>query len=59
MPCKDKKNPCPDCAFCQWCGDDRCRMCLGHKCAKRRKLSMQEQIELYERLNNPEKKPPG
>ncbi len=51
MPCQDKKHPCPDCTFCQWCGDDRCRMCLGRKCARRKKLSMQEQIEFYESLN--------
>ena len=50
-----KKHPCPDCTFCQWCSDDRCRICRATKgCA--RKLSSAEQIELYERLNA-EKKP--
>jgi hypothetical protein len=45
-----KKCPCPDCRFCQWCSDDRCRMCRGEKgCG--RKLSSAEQIALYERLN--------
>ena len=45
-----KKHPCPDCTFCQWCSDDRCRICRCQKgCA--RKLSSAEQIELYERLN--------
>jgi hypothetical protein len=45
-----KKHPCPDCRFCQWCSDDRCRMCRGEKgCG--RKLSSAEQIALYERLN--------
>ena len=24
-----KKHPCPDCHFCQWCSDARCRACLG------------------------------
>lgn len=45
-----KKHPCPDCTFCQWCSDDRCRIC---RCGKRqgRKLSTAEQIALYERLN--------
>ena len=22
-----KKNPCPDCFFCQWCSDSRCGLC--------------------------------
>lgn len=47
-----KKHPCPDCRFCQWCSDDRCRICRGEKkCPK--KLSTAEQIELYERINAP------
>ena len=47
-----KKHPCPDCTFCQWCGDDRCRLCLG-TCAKpRRKLSLAEQVALYDALND-------
>ncbi|MBJ6751318.1 hypothetical protein [Geomonas anaerohicana] len=49
-----KKHPCPDCSFCQWCSDDRCRMCLGKHCSKK-KLSSAEQIALYEALN--QKKP--
>jgi len=49
-----KKHPCPDCHFCQWCSDDRCRLCLGQGCPARKKLSLQEQIELYESLNRPE-----
>ncbi|WP_282000171.1 hypothetical protein [Geotalea uraniireducens] len=48
----DKKHPCPDCRHCQWCGDDRCALCL-RPAAARRKLSMAEQIALYEALNNP------
>jgi hypothetical protein len=24
-----KKNPCPDCFSCQWCGNERCRVCQG------------------------------
>lgn len=46
-----KKHPCPDCAFCQWCSDDRCRLCLDRKPANRRKLSLREQVELYEAVN--------
>ncbi len=46
-----KKHPCPDCRFCQWCGDDRCALCLkkGDGC---RKLSQAEQIALYEAINS-------
>ena len=22
-----KKNPCPDCSFCQYCSETRCSMC--------------------------------
>lgn len=52
----DKKHPCPDCRECQWCSDERCRLCLkGKGCCRRKKLSMTEQIALFERINgNPE-----
>ncbi|MFZ3209757.1 MAG: hypothetical protein WA140_13155 [Geobacteraceae bacterium] len=46
----EKKHPCPDCHFCQWCSDDRCRLCRGERVC-RRKLSLQEQIALYEAVN--------
>jgi hypothetical protein len=46
-----KKHPCPDCRFCQWCSDDRCQLCLGHGKQCRKKLSLEEQIALYESLN--------
>ncbi|ABQ25183.1 hypothetical protein Gura_0977 [Geotalea uraniireducens Rf4] len=45
-----KKHPCPDCTFCQWCSDDRCRMCLGQEECGRQKLSLAEQIELFESM---------
>ena len=48
-----KKHPCPDCVYCQWCSDDRCRLCLNHTGCCRRKLSLAEQIELYNSLNPP------
>lgn len=51
----EKKHPCPDCGFCQWCSDDRCRLCLDRTPAKGKKLSIQEQIELYEALNGGKK----
>lgn len=47
----EKKHPCPDCSFCQWCSDDRCRLCRETGC-KKKKLSLQEQIELFEKLNS-------
>lgn len=47
-----KKHPCPDCGFCQWCGDDRCRLCRGTCAAPRRKLSQAEQIALYDAIND-------
>ena len=51
MDDRDQKHPCPDCRSCQWCSDDRCRLCLRTGCGVRRKLSIREQIEIYERLN--------
>jgi hypothetical protein len=49
-----KKHACPDCTFCQWCGDDRCALCLRQGRCKGKKLSQAEQIALYEDLNKPE-----
>ncbi|NMC74111.1 MAG: hypothetical protein GYA56_07115 [Geobacteraceae bacterium] len=46
-----KKHPCPDCRCCQWCSDSRCGVCLKRCPGARRKLSLREQIELYESLN--------
>jgi len=46
-----KKHPCPDCRQCQWCSDDRCRLCLRTEKGCRKKLSMAEQIALYEEIN--------
>lgn len=45
-----QKHPCPDCTFCQWCSDDRCALCLRKDCCKK-KLSVAEQITLYDELN--------
>ncbi|MCJ7604201.1 MAG: hypothetical protein MUO63_22210 [Desulfobulbaceae bacterium] len=30
-----KKHPCPDCFFCQWCGNERCRTCRANICCKK------------------------
>ena len=55
-----RKHPCPDCHFCQFCSDVRCQSCRS--CGNRRKdppagkLSLCEQIELYERINSCERK---
>jgi hypothetical protein len=47
----EKKHPCPDCQCCQWCSDDRCRLCLrSNQCCKK-KLSIAEQIALYDKIN--------
>ena len=46
-----KKHPCPDCTFCQWCGDDRCRLCRGDCVRTGRKLSLAEQIAQYDAVN--------
>jgi hypothetical protein len=47
----EKKHPCPDCRQCQWCSDERCRLCLRSSSGFRKKLSMAEQIALFEELN--------
>ncbi len=51
-----KKHPCPDCQSCQWCSDARCRVCLRRGSGACRKLSLREQIELFEALNRPRDK---
>lgn len=56
LPREAHKHPCPDCSFCQWCGDDRCALCLK-PCAAKKKLSMQEQIAFYDELNSAAGKP--
>ncbi|PIP42272.1 MAG: hypothetical protein COX19_01530 [Desulfobacterales bacterium CG23_combo_of_CG06-09_8_20_14_all_51_8] len=30
-PASQKKNPCPDCFFCQICSDDRCQVCRNKR----------------------------
>jgi hypothetical protein len=47
----DKKHPCPDCQCCQWCSDDRCRLCLQTKKSCCKYGSISEQIARYEELN--------
>ncbi len=45
-----KKNPCPDCHFCQQCSEARCQACRGPARITPR-LSFAEQIALFESLN--------
>ena len=40
-----KKHKCPDCSFCQFCSETRCRACRGH-CGAQRKLSIDELPQL-------------
>jgi hypothetical protein len=50
-PCSSKKKRCPDCNYCQGCSQDRCRLCRTSKKTVSKKLSIAEQIALYERIN--------
>ena len=52
MSTNPKKHPCPDCSFCQWCSDDRCTLCLRTDGYCTKKLSVTEQIALYEAVNS-------
>jgi hypothetical protein len=48
------KGQCPDCKMCQNCSEVRCLACRsGKACARKRKLSIQEQIALFDSLNAP------
>ncbi|MDD2851184.1 MAG: hypothetical protein PHY09_04690 [Desulfuromonadaceae bacterium] len=50
-----KKHPCPDCIYCQWCADDRCKVCLSQSAmCCRRKRSIAEQIAAYDTINSSE-----
>lgn len=31
----EKKHDCPDCFCCQWCSDERCRVCLSSRKKRR------------------------
>ena len=47
-----RKHQCLDCSMCQGCSESRCRACRGEKARDGcRKLSIQEQIGLYNSLN--------
>ena len=59
MDAPDKKHPCPDCRQCQWCSEDRCRLCLRSSSSCRKKLSMDEQIALFESINRTDSQDPA
>jgi len=48
-PCK--KHPCPDCRACQFCSDTRCLACRGNETSKPPRVSIREQIDLYNKRN--------
>jgi len=50
-PLAEKKHPCADCHACQFCSDTRCRACRGDNRPARARMSIQQQIELYNRRN--------
>jgi len=37
--CIRRKNPCVDCFSCQWCSNERCRLCKG-KTKNNQKMGM-------------------
>jgi len=50
----EKKHNCVDCLFCQMCAESRCNLCRNRKkqeCKTERRLSLREQIKLYDELN--------
>jgi hypothetical protein len=49
-----RKHPCPDCHYCQQCSAARCSLCRCRGGESGPKLSLEEQVALYERINSPE-----
>jgi hypothetical protein len=37
QPETPKKHNCKDCFFCQWCAEERCRLCRKKSCRRRKK----------------------
>ncbi len=50
-PAVIRRRRCSDCLYCQLCSLNRCRLCWASKTKSHQKLSMAEQIALYDRLN--------
>lgn len=54
----ERKHSCPDCHFCQFCSETRCRACRSTTpCGK--KLSISEQLALNDRVNQDDPVDPG
>lgn len=55
-----RKYPCKDCHSCQFCSEARCHACRGngrnHKEVLSRKLSICEQIQLFDAINARERR---
>ena len=56
---KKKKYPCADCFNCQWCRNERCRICRPGNCLKKKKsknryvvaeLKVNKPISLYNKV---------
>jgi len=52
-----RKHPCPDCLFCLQCSETRCNACRGKK-NKRHKMTLAEQIQLFEDINQGNRQAP-
>jgi hypothetical protein len=55
-PCPEhpvKKHPCKDCHYCQQCSPARCSLCRCQGRESQAKLSLEEQVALYEQINSP------
>jgi hypothetical protein len=46
-----RRRSCPDCRMCQGCSETRCRVCGSDRKKSSTRLSLKEQIELYNNLN--------
>jgi hypothetical protein len=46
-----KKNPCPDCSFCQCCSETRCRLCRSVDCPLPKKpKKKKEHVPLFRKF---------
>jgi hypothetical protein len=46
-----KKNPCPDCNFCQCCSETRCSLCKSVDCPSKTKVKKKkEHIPLFRKF---------
>ncbi|MBI5634568.1 MAG: hypothetical protein HZA15_13950 [Nitrospirae bacterium] len=46
-----KKNPCPDCDFCQGCSETRCSLCKSLDCPSSKKAKKKkEHVPLFRKF---------